>query len=103
VACTQKGGDRPCGHRMLRISVVESSIQVFKLRVEGEVKGCWVEELRRSCDEALVRSSRLHLDLKDVFFVDSCGVALLKNLSERQVALLNVSPFVEEQLKGDVF
>jgi anti-anti-sigma factor len=86
---------------MLRISIVESSSnQAFTLRVEGEVKGCWVEELRRSCEEALVRGSLLRLDLRDVSFADSCGIALLRNLSSRQVALVNPSPFVGEQLKG---
>jgi len=88
---------------MLRISIVDSSRQVFTLRVEGQVKGCWVEELRRSCEEALVTGSRLRLDLRDVSFADSCGIALLKNLSRRQVALVNPSPFVGEQLKGSSF
>jgi len=84
---------------MLRISIVESSRQACTLRVEGQVKGCWVEELRRSCEQALVGSSRLRLDLADVSFADSCGIALLKNLSSRHVSLVNLSPFVGEQLK----
>jgi anti-anti-sigma factor len=88
---------------MLRISITESSNQVFTLRVEGQMKGSWVEELRRSCEEALVRGSRLCLDLRDVSFADSCGIALLKNLSSRQVALVNPSPFIGEQLKGGAF
>jgi len=85
---------------MLRISIIESSGQVFTLRVEGQVKGCGVDELRRSCEQVLGSGSRLCLDLADVSFADSCGVALLKNMSSRQVALLNLSPFVGEQLKG---
>jgi anti-anti-sigma regulatory factor len=84
---------------MLRISIIESSNQSFTLRVEGQVKGCWVEELRKSCDEALVRGRRLYLDLADVSFADPCGIALLKNLSSRQVVLVNPSPFIGEQLK----
>jgi anti-anti-sigma factor len=88
---------------MLRISIVESSSQVSTLRVEGQVKGHWVEELRKSCEEALVRGKQLCVDLRDVSFADSCGIALLKNLSSRQVTLVNVSPYVGEQLKGGAF
>jgi len=84
---------------MMRISIVESSSQACTLRVEGQVKGCWVEELRRSCEQALVGSSRLRLDLADVSFADSCGIALLKNLSSLHVSLVNPSPFIGEQLK----
>ena len=84
---------------MLRISIAKSSSQAFTLRVEGEVKGCWVEELRRSCEQALVGGSRLRLDLADVSFADTCGIALLKNLSSRKVALVNLSLFIGEQLK----
>jgi hypothetical protein len=35
---------------MLRITVVESSAEEVRLRVEGRVIGGWVEELRRTCD-----------------------------------------------------
>lgn len=66
------------------------------------MKGCWVEELRRFCEEALGRTSRLRLDLADVSFADSRGIALLKDLSNRKVALVNPSPFVGEQLKAAV-
>jgi anti-anti-sigma factor len=85
---------------MLRISIVESPGELFTLRVEGQVKGCGVDELRRSCEQVLGRGSRLRLDLADVSFADSCGIALLKNMSCRQVALVNLSPFIGEQLKG---
>ena len=48
---------------MLRVSVVQSSSQTVTLRVEGEVKGRWVAELRRACEESLSRDVRLILDL----------------------------------------
>ena len=84
---------------MLRISVVGSSGGVIALRVEGQVKGRWVEELRTACDGALISGARLTLDVADVSFIDACGVALLRCLVSRQVAILNPSPFVAEQLK----
>jgi len=69
---------------MLRITIVESSREAVRLRVEGRVTGGWVEELRRACElHALCDEVRLTLDLADVSFVDSAGVELLKELRGR--------------------
>jgi len=85
---------------MLRVTVVESSSEAVRLRVEGRVASGWVEELRRSCEvQALSDGIRLILDLADVSFVDADGVELLKELRVRCVTLLNPSPFVSERLK----
>jgi anti-anti-sigma regulatory factor len=85
---------------MLRVTVVESSSETVRLRVEGRVAAGWVEELRRSCEvQALSDGIGLTLDLADVSFVDTAGVDLLKELRVRCVTLLNPSPFVAEQLK----
>ena|SRR5215831_18836273 len=85
---------------MLRITVVESSSEAVRLRVEGRVTGRWVEELRKSCDlQALSDGIRLTLDLADVSFVDPAGIELLKELRGRCVTLLSPSLFVAEQLK----
>ena len=85
---------------MLRITVVESSSNAVRLRVEGRMTGCWVEELRRSCGlQALSDGIRITLDLADVSFVDAAGVELLKELRSHCVTLLSPSPFVAEQLK----
>src|ERR1700757_2906562 len=86
---------------MLRITVVESSSEAVRLRVEGRVTDRCVEELRRSCDvHALYDGIRLTLDLADVSFVDAAGIELLKELRSRCVTLLSPSPFVAERLKG---
>jgi anti-anti-sigma regulatory factor len=85
---------------MLRVTVVESSRETVRLRVEGRVVSPCVEELRRSCEvQALSDGIRLTLDLADVSFVDAAGVELLKELKARCVNLLNPSSFVAEQLK----
>ena len=86
---------------MLRITVVESSRNAVRLRVEGRVTGGWVEELRKACDlQALSDGIRLTLDLADVAFVDTAGIELLKELRIRCVTLVSPSSFVAEQLKG---
>ena len=83
---------------MMRISVVESSIQAVTLRVEGEVKGRWVAELGRACEESLSRNLRLNLDLSGVSFIDFDGINLFRGLMDRQVVLSNPCPFIAEQL-----
>jgi ABC-type transporter Mla MlaB component len=85
---------------VLRISRVEATDEALTLRLEGQVRGPWVEELRRLCEQWLATGSELRLDLTDVSFMDRHGVALCHCLRERKVVLLHYSPFVAEQLKG---
>jgi len=85
---------------MLRISRVESPHEAVTIRLEGQVRGPWVEELRRACEQLLARGSGLILDLTEVSFIDLDGVALCRCLRDRKVAFLHCSPFVAEQLKG---
>ena len=83
---------------MMRISVVQSSSQTITLRVEGEVKGRWVEELRRMCEEFLSRRTQLILDLAGISLIDVDGIALFQVLMDRRVVLTNPSLFIAEQL-----
>jgi len=85
---------------MLRITIVESSGEAVKIRVEGRVAGRWVEELRRSCTvHGLNDGVQLTLDLADVSFIDADGIEALKDLRSRCVKLISPSSFVAEQLK----
>jgi hypothetical protein len=86
---------------VLRISQVASPDATVTLRLEGQVRGPWVEELRSVCDQVLATESALSLDLTEVSFLDRQGVALCRRLRARHVALLHYSPFVAEQLKGE--
>ena len=84
---------------MLKISIISDSDQAIQLRLEGKLVGPWVEELQRLSDEALSHQKAVSLDLERVSFVDSRGVALLRNLARRQVSQVNCSQFVSQQLK----
>jgi anti-anti-sigma factor len=89
---------------MLKISgPVTTEGQTAFLRLEGQVRGPWVEELRRACDQILSknghRGDRLVLDLTEVSFIDAVGVTLIRELTARRVLLTNCSLFVAEQLK----
>ena len=74
------------------------------LRLEGQVTGPWVEELRRVCAETLGNNGHggndLVLDLAGVSFLDADGVALFRELAARRVSFTNSSAFIAEQLKG---
>jgi ABC-type transporter Mla MlaB component len=84
--------------QMMRISVVQSSSQAVTLRLEGEVKGGWVAELRQSCEGVLSEGAELALDLAGVSFINQDGIALFHTLKDRNVILKNASPFVAELL-----
>jgi len=85
----------------MKITVVESSAEGVRLRVEGRLIGRWVEELRRTCDlHAINGGIQLILDLADVSFADAEGIKLLKELRIRWVTLFNPSSLVAEQLKA---
>ena len=86
---------------MLRITVVESSNTTVALRVEGRITGPWVEELRTACNlHTLADEVQLSLDLADISFADATGIALLRELRNRGVDLVDTTPFLTEQLKN---
>ena len=70
------------------------------LKLEGQVRGRWVEELRRTCAERFAAGPRLTLDLADVSFIDATGLALFQDLADRDVHFINCSLFAAEQLKA---
>lgn len=84
---------------MLRITTVESSSAIVCLRVEGRLTGRGVEELRQSCKlHAFSKGTKLTLDLADVAFADADGIKLLNDLKNRDVAFMNLVPFLALQL-----
>jgi anti-anti-sigma regulatory factor len=84
---------------MLLISKPETDEQTVKLRLEGQIAGAWVDEMRLTAEKLLGNSCRLVLDLAEVTYVDADGVALLADFKSRGVVLVNRSPFVDEQLR----
>jgi anti-anti-sigma factor len=90
---------------MLRISQATTDNQTT-LRLEGEISGQWVEELRRECARAsrgdTQAGRRLVLDLAEVSSIDAAGLALFRELSARRAIVTKCSPYVEELLKDVV-
>lgn len=91
---------------MLRISRERPADQTHSelLRLEGQITGPWVQELRRVTIEALGPNGDsapgLILDLAGVSFLGADGIALFRELATRRVHFTNCSMFVAEQLKG---
>jgi ABC-type transporter Mla MlaB component len=84
---------------MLRIDAIETDGTAL-LKLEGRVMGAWVDEVRRSCRDALGRGVTVTIDLASVSYVDAEGIALLRELASRRVALANTTPFIDAQLRG---
>ena len=88
---------------MLKISCTDSDDRGrILLRLEGDVRGEWVDELRRACDTPFANghlARHLVLDLRDVLFIDTRGVHLFQELHARSAEFINCSAFVAEQLK----
>ena len=84
---------------MLRISVASDSSQAIQFQLEGNLAGPWVEELRRLADDALSQEKAVSIDLSGVRFVDTQGVALLREFSRRRISQVNCSQFVIQQMK----
>ncbi len=84
---------------MLKISIISDSDQAVQFQLEGKLVGPWVEELQRLSGEALSQQKTVSLDLERVWFVDSRGVTLLRDLAQKQVSQINCSQFVSQQLK----
>jgi len=91
---------------MLRITLVETSCQYVRLRVEGRLTGRSVAELRQTCELHFPGPGvPLILDLADLSFADAEGIALLRSLRRDNVNLLNSSAFLAIQVdrKGEEF
>lgn len=84
---------------MLRIVEERETNNSTKLRVDGRLVGQWVGLLLSNCEQVFERDSHVILDLSGVSFADHDGVLLLQSLEERQVTLINCSPFLQELLK----
>ena len=86
---------------MLKISSSEGSNNEVVLKIEGNLAGAWVEEVRAACDAILKEERRVALDLRGLTYVDLAGAELLGSLrADHRVVIRTASAFVTELLKG---
>jgi anti-anti-sigma regulatory factor len=84
---------------MLKISMIESTAELVKIRIDGQITGRWVELMQGMCEVQLKKGLRVSLDLRNVSFVDRDGITVLRSLANRQVKFLNALPFIAEQIR----
>jgi anti-anti-sigma regulatory factor len=86
---------------MLKITAdSEAAVDASVLRLEGQVAGEWVEELRRAYQSSRQQLDRpLTLDLTNVTFIDSAGITFFEEVWG-EVTVINCSLFAAEQLKA---
>jgi anti-anti-sigma factor len=88
---------------MLRISHESTTEAQVTVRLEGDINGRWVDELRRECDRALGGAvsddTPLVLDLGEVASIDAAGLALFRELTARRLVVTNCSVYLAELLK----
>jgi len=84
---------------MLRIVEEKTTNSSTALRLDGSIVGQWVDLLRSSCEQFFQSDGHVILDLTGVSFADHDGVQLLRQLKQRQVTMINCSPFLREQMK----
>ncbi len=83
---------------MLKISVIRKPEGTW-LQLEGSLTGSWVDELRHTAERALANSQAVLLDLRQLWYMDLQGVALIRELLGRRVVPMNGSPFIKSQLE----
>jgi ABC-type transporter Mla MlaB component len=72
------------------------------LHLDGSLVSEWIGILRSSCDQVFREDGRLILNLAGLSFSDHEGIKLLQHLQQQQVAFINCSPFLREQLKQQI-
>jgi anti-anti-sigma regulatory factor len=87
------------GSAMLRISVDKVDGEPTMLRLDGQVTGQWVKLLQGTCEAESKKGAQVTIDMRNVSFADRDGIALLRNLRDRRVEILNALPFIAEQIK----
>jgi ABC-type transporter Mla MlaB component len=84
---------------MLKITSAVVSEKEITLQLDGRVSGQWVGLLRETAESALDDGVSLCVDLKNIYFIDCEGIALMRSLIERGARHANAPLFVAEQIK----
>ena len=85
---------------MLRITEVADGSPGTLLKLEGKLRGPWVEELAGAARRPITEGKGpIRLDLLAVTFVDEAGVRLLRELMRQGIAITATSGFVAALLR----
>ena len=84
---------------MLKITWLSRKGWVATIKLEGELRGPWVETVRDAYIRWPLQSKRLRLDLAAVTYADAAGTQLLRDLMAEGVEIASCSSFVSELLR----
>ena len=84
---------------MLKLSTIESTEGLLKIRIDGQISGEGVKLLQNTCKAQLEKGLKLNIDLQNVSFVDSDGIAVLRILQRHKVEFVNAPLFIIEQIR----
>jgi hypothetical protein len=85
---------------MFRLTRIASSQGTETIKLEGKLLQTWVDEVSQACAFGTDPSSRINLDLSALFFVDTAGERLLRDLIGRGIEVVACSGFVAELLRS---
>jgi anti-anti-sigma regulatory factor len=86
---------------MLRVTPIKTD-EATVLKLEGNLSGPWVEELRQCWMELVGRNVRVEVDLQSVHFLDAQGTTLLLAMERQGSRLFGSSPFIHDLLHIEV-
>jgi hypothetical protein len=85
---------------MLRITTIQTH-QAATLKLEGQLSGPWVEELRRCWASLAQQRVPVKINLREVTFMDRPGRDLLLRMEHQGTPLLDGSEFLRDLLQLD--
>jgi anti-anti-sigma regulatory factor len=87
---------------MLKITT-ETTTNATLVKLEGTIRGPWVEELNKACAESMKELGKRNLvvEMAGVGFADAAGRELLIHIRNAGAELKGASPFLRQLLDGD--
>jgi hypothetical protein len=86
---------------MLRLTRIALSHSTQTIKLEGELLGPWIDEVRKVFALGTDLSGRTSLDLRALTFVDAAGEGLLRDLIGRGIEVVACSNYVAELLRSN--
>ena len=83
---------------VLKITRLSHKARALTIKLEGEILGPWLGDVRDACTKRGRRSRRLLLDLAAVTYADAAGVQLLRDLMHAGIEIAGCSSFVSDML-----
>ena len=82
---------------MLRVTPIQTG-SMTTLKLEGNLSGPWVDELRQCWTKLVEENVPVELDLRGLNFLDSSGTTLLLRMEREGSRLFGSSAFIHDLL-----